>query len=27
MDESQLEPSQGVINSILSYARGLQEKH
>jgi hypothetical protein len=27
MDESQLEPSQSVINSILTYARRLQEKH
>ena len=26
MDESQLDPSQSVINSILSYAKGLQEK-
>ena len=27
MDESQLAPSQSVINSILTYAKGLQEKH
>lgn len=27
MDESQLDPSPSVINSILTYARGLQLKH
>ena len=27
LDKSQLEPSESAIQSILSYAHGLQEKH